>query len=50
MERITIATVLLNEVFGYVGHKLFQALWHWAVRRHPTKSKTGCAQIFSQST
>ncbi|MEZ8086505.1 group II intron reverse transcriptase/maturase, partial [Vibrio sp. 1S139] len=28
-----------KQVFGYVGHKLFQALWHWAVRRHPTKSK-----------
>lgn len=28
-----------KQIFGYVGHKLFQALWHWAVRRHPTKSK-----------
>ena len=28
-----------KQVFGYVSHKLFQALWHWAVRRHPTKSK-----------
>ncbi len=28
-----------KQVFGYVDHKLFQALWHWAVRRHPTKSK-----------
>ena len=28
-----------KQIFGYVGHNLFQALWHWAVRRHPTKSK-----------
>jgi RNA-directed DNA polymerase len=28
-----------KQIFGYVGHKLFQALWHWAVRHHPTKSK-----------
>ena len=28
-----------KQIFGYVGHKLFQALWHWVVRRHPTKSK-----------
>ncbi|PMN24258.1 group II intron reverse transcriptase/maturase [Vibrio splendidus] len=28
-----------KQIFGYVGHKLFQALWYWAVRRHPTKSK-----------
>nr|WP_259397304.1 group II intron maturase-specific domain-containing protein [Shewanella sp. SG41-4] len=29
-----------KQVFGYVGHKLFYLLWHWAVRCHPTKSKT----------
>ncbi|KJG53203.1 DNA polymerase, partial [Photobacterium kishitanii] len=28
-----------KQIFGYVGHKLFQALWYWAARRHPTKSK-----------
>ena len=28
-----------KQIFGYVGHNLFQALWHWAVKRHPTKSK-----------
>ncbi len=28
-----------KQIFGYVGHNLFQALWYWAVRRHPTKSK-----------
>lgn len=32
-----------KQVFGYVGHKLFLALWHWAKRRHPTKSKTWIA-------
>ncbi|MFT6951931.1 MAG: RNA-directed DNA polymerase [Paraglaciecola sp.] len=32
-----------KQVFGYVGHKLFYSLWHWAVRRHPTKSKTWVA-------
>ncbi len=29
-----------KRVFGYVGHQLFQALWLWAIRRHPTKSKS----------
>ncbi len=28
-----------KQVFGYVGHQLFWLLWHWAVRRHPSKSK-----------
>ncbi|MCC5519478.1 group II intron reverse transcriptase/maturase, partial [Vibrio splendidus] len=32
-----------KQVFGYVGHKLFHTLWHWAKRRHPTKSKTWIA-------
>ncbi|TMO37597.1 group II intron reverse transcriptase/maturase, partial [Pseudoalteromonas sp. S4389] len=32
-----------KQVFGYVSHKLFLALWHWAKRRHPTKSKTWIA-------
>jgi RNA-directed DNA polymerase len=28
-----------KQTFDYVGYKLFQTLWHWAVRRHPTKGK-----------
>ena len=32
-----------KQVFSYVGHKLFYALWHWAKRRHPTKSRTWIA-------
>ncbi|ELB2150453.1 group II intron reverse transcriptase/maturase [Vibrio parahaemolyticus] len=32
-----------KQVFGYVGHKLFHTLWHWAKRRHPTKSRTWIA-------
>lgn len=32
-----------KQIFGYVGHKLFHALWHWAKRRHPTKSRTWIA-------
>ena len=32
-----------KQVFSYVGHKLFHALWHWARRRHPTKSRTWIA-------
>ncbi|MGL1014509.1 reverse transcriptase domain-containing protein, partial [Vibrio vulnificus] len=32
-----------KQVFGYVGNKLFHTLWHWAKRRHPTKSRTWIA-------
>ncbi|WAJ72281.1 group II intron reverse transcriptase/maturase [Catenovulum adriaticum] len=35
-----------KQIFGYVGHKLFLALWHWAKRRHPTKSKTWIAMKY----
>ena len=35
-----------KQVFGYVSHKLFLALWHWAKRRHPTKSKTWIAMKY----
>ncbi|MBF4253162.1 group II intron reverse transcriptase/maturase, partial [Vibrio anguillarum] len=35
-----------KRVFGYVGHQLFQALWLWAVRRHPTKSKRWVTQKY----
>lgn len=28
-----------KQTFNYIGHKLFQTLWHWAVRRHPTKAR-----------
>lgn len=31
--------VVAKQTFGYVSYKLFQTLWHWAVRRHPTKGK-----------
>ena len=32
-----------KQVFSYVSHKLFHALWHWAKRRHPTKPRTWIA-------
>lgn len=29
-----------QRTFDYLDHQLFWALWHWAKRRHPTKSKS----------
>jgi RNA-directed DNA polymerase len=29
--------VCAKKTFGYVDHNIFQALWRWAIRRHPTK-------------
>jgi RNA-directed DNA polymerase len=29
--------VCAKKTFGYVDHCIFQSLWRWAVRRHPTK-------------
>ena len=31
--------VVSKEVFGSVDHAIFQALWRWARRRHPSKGK-----------
>lgn len=31
--------VCSKRTFGYVDHKIFEALWRWAVRRHPNKGK-----------
>ena len=28
-----------KRTFGYVGHQMFLALWRWAIRRHPNKSR-----------
>ncbi|KYN24611.1 hypothetical protein AUQ44_01490 [Vibrio cidicii] len=28
-----------KQTFNYVHSRLFQMLWRWAVRRHPTKGK-----------
>lgn len=28
-----------KEVFAYVSHRIWQMLWRWCLRRHPTKSK-----------
>lgn len=30
--------VCSKDTFNYVDHNIFQALWRWAVRRHPQKS------------
>jgi RNA-directed DNA polymerase len=27
-----------KETFSYIGHRVWQYLWHWAKRRHPNKS------------
>jgi RNA-directed DNA polymerase len=35
-----------KQTFGYVGHQIFQALWRWAVRRHPTKGKRWVAHKY----
>ena len=29
-----------QRTFEYLDHHMFWALWHWAKRRHPTKSKS----------
>jgi len=31
--------VCSKETFSYVDHKIFEAIWSWAVRRHPNKGK-----------
>jgi len=31
--------VASKTTFARIGHAIFQALWHWAKRRHPNKSK-----------
>jgi len=31
--------VCSKETFNYVDHQIFEALWRWAVRRHPNKGK-----------
>jgi RNA-directed DNA polymerase len=31
--------VVSKEVFGYIGHRVWEYLWRWAKRRHPNKSK-----------
>lgn len=35
-----------KQVFGYVGHKLFLALWRWSVRRHPNKGRKWIAHKY----
>ncbi|MCE3239001.1 MAG: ltrA 3 [Gammaproteobacteria bacterium] len=32
--------VCAKDTFTYVDHNIYQALWRWAVRRHPNKSAT----------
>ncbi|MCD6056455.1 MAG: ltrA 3 [Gammaproteobacteria bacterium] len=32
--------VCAKDTFNYVDHNIYQALWRWAVRRHPKKSAT----------
>ena len=35
-----------KQVFGYVGHQIFLALWRWAVRRHPNKGRQWVARKY----
>jgi len=31
--------VCSKKTFSYIDHKIFEAIWRWAVRRHPNKGK-----------
>ena len=35
-----------KKTFNYISHKLFEMLWHWAKRRHPTKSRRWIAMKY----
>jgi len=35
-----------NQVFGYIDHQIWQALWRWALRRHPNKGKAWVANKY----
>ncbi|MCL1127403.1 group II intron maturase-specific domain-containing protein, partial [Shewanella surugensis] len=35
-----------KRTFSYVSHQIFQTLWRWAVRRHPTKGKRWVAHKY----
>jgi RNA-directed DNA polymerase len=38
--------VVSKAVFAKVDTAIFQALWRWAVRRHPNKGKCGIKQKY----
>jgi RNA-directed DNA polymerase len=42
--------VCSKKTFGYVSHNIFQALWSWAKRRHPNKSKGWIKKKYFRST
>ena len=36
-----------KDVFGYVDHEVWKAIWKWCLQRHPNKGKPmGKAEIF----
>jgi RNA-directed DNA polymerase len=35
-----------KEVFGYVDHQIWQAIWKWCLKRHPNKSKAWVANKY----
>ena len=41
--------VVSKVVFARIGHAIFQALWRWAKRRHPNKSKQWIKEKYFQS-
>ncbi len=42
--------VVSKVTFARVGHAIFQALWRWAKRRHPNKSKQWIKERYFKST
>jgi len=42
--------VVRKVTFARVGHAIFQALWRWAKRRHPNKSKQWVKERYFKST
>jgi RNA-directed DNA polymerase len=39
-----------KDVFGYVDHELWSAIWNWCLRRHPNKSKRWVKRKYYRST
>ena len=39
-----------SATFSYVDHAIFQALWRWAIRRHPKKGKRWVKQKYFHTT
>ncbi|WP_026796177.1 MULTISPECIES: group II intron reverse transcriptase/maturase [Planktothrix] len=39
-------TGVSKQVFNYIDHEVWKALWRWALRRHPTKGKRWVAKKY----